>query len=85
VKVFKEKAEIKKDIAEDANTRLVNARKNANETFDDIKAENKSNDKTNEEVDKSNKDWKKNASKVTEVEGVTLDKPDKKAVKEAQA
>ena len=41
VKVFKEKAEIKKDIAEDANTRLVNARKNANETFDDIKAENK--------------------------------------------
>jgi len=42
VKVFKEKAEIKKDIAEDANTRLVNARKNANETFDDIKAENKS-------------------------------------------
>lgn len=42
VKVFKEKADVKKDIAEEASTRLENAKKNANETFDDIKADEKS-------------------------------------------
>lgn len=37
-KFFKEKSDVKKEDADDATTKLENARKNANETFDDIKA-----------------------------------------------
>lgn len=86
VTAFKEKAASKKEISDDASTRLESAKKEANETFDDIKADKKTAEKVEKEVKKASEGWEKNTEKAKPEEGAKpLDKPDTEAVKREQA
>jgi len=78
---FKDIATIKKNNADDATERLEKARNNANETFDDLKAEKKTDEKVKEAVKKASEGSEKNAEKAEIDETKPLDKPDNESVK----